>query len=65
MSERWYKSVKKLVRHIQQAVDIAPAYKERPDLVTVRGIFVWVAENIRCRDFTNNENMTIFVSLII
>ena len=53
VSERWYKSVKKLVRHIQQAVDTAPAYKERPDLVTVRGIFVWVAENIRCRHCTN------------
>ena len=65
VSERWYKSVKKLVRHIQQAVDTAPAYKERPDLVTVRGIFVWVAENIRCRYFiNNNENMTLFVSLL-
>ena len=47
VSARWYKSVKKLVRHIQLVLDTEEKYKTRRDLVTVRGFFVWVAENIR------------------
>ena len=46
VSARWYKSVKKLVKHIQEITDTEPKYKERSDLVSVRGIFVWVVENI-------------------
>ena len=46
VSSRWYKSVKKLVKHIQQIIPSVPQYQARADLVTVRGIFVWVAENI-------------------
>ena len=46
VSSRWYKSVKKLVKHIEQVVETVPGYKLRHDLVMVRGIFVWVAENI-------------------
>ena len=47
VSLRWYKSIKKLVRHIQEVTEAVPEYEEREDLVTVRGIFIWVAENIR------------------
>ena len=47
VSLRWYKSVKKLVRHIQEVIESVPEYGDRSDLVTVRGIFIWVAENIR------------------
>ena len=46
VSARWYKSLKKLVRHIEDVVDTEPRYLERRDLVVVRGIFVWVAENL-------------------
>ena len=46
VSARWYKSVKKLVRHIEAVAETEPRYRERRDLVTVRGIFVWVAENL-------------------
>ena len=46
VSARWYKSIKKLVRHIEDVVDTEPRYSERRDLVVVRGIFVWVAENL-------------------
>ena len=46
VSARWYKSVKKLVKHIQEVIETHPQYSKRKDLVTVRGIFVWVAENI-------------------
>ena len=47
VSLRWYKSIKKLVRHIQEVIEVVPEYQDKPDLVTVRGIFIWVAENIR------------------
>ena len=46
VSARWYKSIKKLVRHIEDVVETEPRYLERRDLVMVRGIFVWVAENL-------------------
>ena len=49
VSLRWYKSIKKLVRHIQEVIQVEPQYQDRPDLVTVRGIFIWVAQNIRSR----------------
>ena len=47
VSLRWYKSIKKLVRHIQEVIETVPEYGDREDLVTVRGIFIWVADNIR------------------
>ena len=56
VSLRWYKSIKKLVRHIQEIISVVPEYQDRPDLVTVRGIFIWVAENIRLNLIFFNED---------
>ena len=36
VSVRWYKSVKKLVRHLQQVVATNPQYADRAELVTAR-----------------------------
>ena len=47
VSRKWYKSIKKLVKHLMEIVDKVPEYEERKDLVTVRAIFVWVSENMR------------------
>ena len=48
VSRKWYKSVKKLVKHLAEVVDDVPQYEERRDLVTVRAIFVWISQNMRC-----------------
>ena len=47
VSRKWYKSIKKLVKHLMEIVDKVPEYEERKDLVTVRAIFVWISENMR------------------
>ena len=47
VSGKWYKSIKKLVKHLMEIVDDVPEYEERKDLVTVRAIFVWISENMR------------------
>lgn len=47
VSQKWYKSIKKLVRHLLQIVNTVEEYKERKDLIAVRAIFVWICENIR------------------
>ena len=47
VSRKWYKSIKKLVKHLMEIVDEVPEYEERRDLVTVRAIFVWIYENMR------------------
>ena len=47
VSRKWYKSVKKLVKHLMEVVYDVPEYQERQDLVIVRAIFVWISENLR------------------
>ena len=47
VSRKWYKSLKKLVKHLMEVVEEVPEYEERKDLVTVRAIFVWISENMR------------------
>ena len=47
VSRKWYKSIKKLVKHLMEIVDDVPEYEERKDLVTVRAIFFWISENLR------------------
>ena len=47
VSRKWYKSIKKLVKHLVEVVDEVPEYEDRKDLVTVRAIFVWISENMR------------------
>ena len=47
VSRRWYKSVKKLVKHLMEVFYHVTEYQERKDLVTVRAIFVWIYQNMR------------------
>ena len=47
VSQKWYKNLKKLVRHLLEVIDTSEEYKERRDLISVRLIFVWICENIR------------------
>ena len=47
VSRKWYKSLKKLVKHLMEVIEEVPEYEERKDLVTVRAIFVWISENMR------------------
>ena len=47
VSQKWYKNLKKLVRHLLEVIDTSEEYKERRDLIAVRLIFVWICENIR------------------
>ena len=46
VSRKWYKSLKKLVKHLTDIVDLVTSYQERRDLVAVRAITVWICENI-------------------
>ena len=43
---KWYKSIRKLVKHLTSIGDLVSSYQERRDLVSVRAIFVWICENI-------------------
>ena len=47
VSRKWYKSIKKLVKHLTEVIDEVPEYEDRRDLVTVRAIFVWISQNMR------------------
>ena len=47
VSRKWYKSIKKLVKHLMEVIDEVPQYEDRRDLVTVRAIFVWISQNMR------------------
>ena len=47
VSQKWYKNLKKLVKHLLEVIDTSEEYKERRDLISVRLIFVWICENIR------------------
>ena len=47
VSEKWYKSLKKLVKHLTSIIQEEGAYHDRHELFTVRLFFVWVACNIR------------------
>ena len=47
VSKKWYKSVKKLVKHLMEVVGEVPEYEERKDLVIVRATFVWISQNMR------------------
>ena len=47
VSRKWYKSVKKLVKHLMEIIYDVPEYQEREDLVIVRAIYVWIASNMR------------------
>ena len=47
VSQKWYKNIKKLVRHLMEVIDTLDEYKERKELISVRLIYVWICENIR------------------
>ena len=47
VSRKWYKSLKKLVKHLSSIVDNVQSYKERRDLICVRAFFVWICNNLR------------------
>ena len=47
VSRKWYKSIKKLVKHLMEVIDDVPQYQERRDLVAVRAIYVWISQNMR------------------
>ena len=47
VSRKWYKSSKKLVKHLMEVIDHVPEYQERRDLIAVRAIFVWISQNMR------------------
>ena len=47
VSRKWYKSIRKLVKHLREIIDDVPEYQEREELVTVRAIFVWICSNLR------------------
>ena len=47
VSQKWYKNIKKLVRHLMEVIDTSEEYKQRKDLISVRLIYVWICENIR------------------
>ena len=47
VSKKWYKSIKKLVKHLMEIVVEVPEYEKRKDLVIVRTIFVWISHNMR------------------
>ena len=47
VSQKWYKNIKKLVRHLMEVIDTLEEYKERKELISVRLIYVWICENIR------------------
>ena len=47
VSKKWYKSIKKLVKHLMEIIVEVPEYEQRKDLVIVRAIFVWISYNMR------------------
>ena len=47
VSQKWYKNIKKLVRHLMEVINTLDEYKERKELISVRLIYVWICENIR------------------
>ena len=46
VSRKWYKSLRKLVKHLTEIVDDFPIYAVRKDLVTVRAFYVWISNNM-------------------
>ena len=44
---KWYKSLRKLVRHLVSIVDTVQSYQDRRELISVRAFFVWITQNIR------------------
>ena len=44
---KWYKSLRKLVRHLVSIVDSVQSYQDRRELISVRAFFVWITQNIR------------------
>ena len=44
---KWYKSLRKLVRHLVSIVDNVKSYEDRRELISVRAFFVWITQNIR------------------
>ena len=47
VSGRWYKSLRKLVKHLTSIVSSVKSYQDRRELVSVRAFFVWITQNIR------------------
>ena len=47
VSQKWYKNIKKLVRHLLEIIDKVEDYSSRKELISVRAIYVWICENIR------------------
>ena len=47
VSRRWYKSLRKLVKHLTSIVGMVESYKDRRELVSVRAFFVWITQNIK------------------
>ena len=44
---KWYKSLRKLVRHLVSIADNVQSYQDRRELISVRAFFVWITRNIR------------------
>jgi hypothetical protein len=47
VSEKWYKSLKRIVRIIDNFVHDNPIYDNIEELAKVRAFWLWTAENIR------------------
>ena len=47
VSQKWYKSLKRIVRILENYIQETPAYDNVEDLVKVRAFWLWTAENIR------------------
>ena len=44
---KWYKSLKKLVKHLVSITEVVKSYQDRKDLISVRSFFVWITQNIK------------------
>jgi hypothetical protein len=47
VSQKWYKSLKRIVRILENFVQTNPIYENVEELAKVRAFWLWTAENIR------------------
>ena len=63
VSGRWYKSLRKLVKHLTSIVSSVKSYLDRRELVSVRAFFVWITQNIRWVSSILNNSKPMWFSI--
>ncbi len=65
VSQKRYKSLKKIVGILVRLIEEEPFYRGREDLAKIRAFFRWVTENIRFLNYTNPDLKIGFVKNVL